>query len=74
MSQAQPLADDGFFDEVSHQGKRIKVGDKVMVNHAGERRVVGVSTIFRKQGHYWVGYDNDQHRCPWPLVQLIDPS
>jgi hypothetical protein len=70
MSELLPLSEDGFFDEVTHQGKTIKVGDEVVVNHAGRQQVVTVSSISRKQDHYWVGYLDDQHFCPWPLVQL----
>ena len=69
MTNAFPLFEDEFFDKVSRQGKTIAVGDKVVVNHAGQRREAVVTSISRKQGHYWVGYDENQHVCPWPLVQ-----
>ena len=59
MSISLPLADPENFDEVNHQGKRIKVGDRVVVHQAGEERVVEVSSISKKWGHYWVGYDDD---------------
>jgi len=70
MSISLPMADQENFDEVSHQGKRLKVGDRVIVPQAGEERVVEVSSLSKKQGHYWVGYDDDTHFCPWPLVRL----
>ena len=70
MSISLPMADQENFDEVNHQGKHIKVGDKVVVQQAGEETVVEVSSISKKQGHYWVGYDDDNHFCPWPLVRL----
>jgi len=57
------------FDEVSHQGKTIKVGDKVIVRQAGEEKVVEVTSIAKKQGHFWVGYNTNQHFYPWPLIR-----
>jgi hypothetical protein len=66
-----PLAnDEEFFQEVTHQGKTIKVGDQVIVVVAGETRLVEVTSLVKRQGHYWVGYDADQHYYPWPLVRL----
>jgi len=59
-----------YFKEVNHQGKTLRVGDEVIVNQAGQVRTVVVSSITRKQGHFWVGYDEDARVCPWPLVRL----
>ena len=58
------------FTEVTHQGKQIKIGDEVIVHNAGERHTVTVSSITKRSNHYWVGYANNQHFCPWPLVQI----
>ncbi len=65
-----PLDDREFFENVKYQGKRIKVGDSVIVRQAGQTRQVEVSGIFKSQGHYWVGYEENQQFCPWPLVQV----
>jgi hypothetical protein len=54
--------------DVTHQGKTIRVGDKVIVHHSGDRRTVTVDSIVKRDNHYWVGYNNGQHFCPWPLV------
>ena len=70
MSYNLPMAEEEYFDEVEHQGKVIKKGDTVMVSQAGKDIAVKVSSIIRKQGHYWVGYNNNAHYCPWPLVRL----
>lgn len=70
MSQALPVSGEEYFDEVSHQGKTIKVGDWVIVPDAGQKIEVEVSGILKKQGHYWVGYQQNQRFCPWPLVRL----
>lgn len=69
MSHQIPLNEKAFFNEVSHQGKTIKVGDQVIVPQAGQSRVVEVRSISLTQGHYWIGYDANQV-CPWPLVRL----
>ncbi len=71
MSQPLPMAQKEYFEEVTHQGKTIKVGDKVLVNHAGQKQMVEVSSIFKKQQHYWVAYNHNQHVCPWPLAQVV---
>lgn len=65
-----PLAQEEYFDEVTHQGKTIKVGDKVIVREAGEEKTMEVTSIVRKQGHYWVGYEVNRQFYPWPLVRL----
>jgi hypothetical protein len=65
-----PLAQEEFFDQVTYQGKTIKVGDKVIVRQAGEEKTVEVTSLVKKQGHYWVGYEANQHFYPWPLVRL----
>ena len=71
MSHPLPLAQlEQYFSEVSHQGKTIKVGDTVVVHHAGQRQPVTVSGILLKSNHYWIGYHNNQFFCPWPLVNL----
>jgi hypothetical protein len=65
-----PMAsDEEFFEEVTHQGKTIKVGDQVIIQAAGESHTVEVTRLVKRQGHYWVGYDSDQF-YPWPLVKL----
>ena len=69
MTNPLPLLQDEYFETVSHQGKTLAVGDKVIVNHAGQLKEVTVSSIYKKQGHYWIGYDDNRHNCPWPLVQ-----
>ena len=71
MHQPLPMADaTEFFDQVTHQGKTVKVGDRVMVSQAGQSIEVEVSTISKKQNHYWVGYDDNRQFCPWPLVRV----
>ena len=70
MSIELPLVEDGHFDKVEYQGKIINVGDSVIIQQAGQEKVVVVSGIKRQQGHYWVGYDENNHFCPWPLVRL----
>lgn len=70
MSDHLPLANEEYFDEVSYQGKTIKIGDKVIVIQAGQQREVEVSSILKKQNHYWVGYEDNSQFCPWPLVKL----
>ena len=69
-----PIIDDEQFDEVNHQGKRLKVGDTVMVPQAGQQLVVTISSLVKRQGHYWVGYQDNQHFCPWPLTQPSDQT
>ncbi len=71
MINLQSSNDPEYFDEVNHQNKTIKVGDEIIVNQAGQNKTVTVSCLFRKQGHYWVGYENDAHVCPWPLMRTI---
>lgn len=70
----QPISLEGreFFDDVTHQGKRIKVGDEVLVPQAGQTRRVTVSGISKSQGHYWVGYEENRKFCPWPLARLAE--
>jgi hypothetical protein len=29
-----------------------------------------VSSLIKRDNHYWVGYAENQHMCPWPLVQI----
>ena len=58
------------FSEVTHQSKTLKVGDTVLVQQAGVNQQVIISGILKRSGHYWVGYENNKHYCPWPLVQL----
>ena len=71
MHQPLPMADAiEFFDQVTHQGKTVKVGDRVMVSQAGQSIEVEVSVITKKQNHYWVGYDDNRQFCPWPLVKV----
>lgn len=71
MSLNLPLSEaEQSLSEATHQGKTIKVGDTVVVHHAGERQVVTVSGILKKSNHFWVGYHDNQHFCPWPLVNL----
>ncbi len=70
MSYSLPMAEEEYFDKVEHQGKVIKTGDTVIVSQAGKEKAVEVSSIIRKQGHYWVGYNNNAPYCPWPLVRL----
>ncbi len=67
-----PIVDEENFDEVTYQGKVIKVTDTVIVPQAGEKRKVMVSSISKKAGHYWVGYDDNTRACPWPLVQTMN--
>lgn len=71
MADLLPLAQEESFDEVTHQGKTIKVGDKVVVREAGAEKVVEVTSLIKKQGHYWVGYETNQHFYPWPLVRRV---
>ncbi len=58
------------FTELHLQGKHLKIGDAVVVHHAGERKTVTVSSLIKRNNHYWVGYADDRHMCPWPLVQV----
>jgi hypothetical protein len=64
-------ATEQFFETATHQNKTITVGDKVTVHHSGERRTVTVSSIVKRDNHFWVGFDRDRYYCPWPLVQMI---
>ena len=65
-----PMAsDEEFFETVTHQGKTIKVGDQVVIQAAGDSRTVEVTSLVKRQGHYWVGYEGKQF-YPWPLVRL----
>ena len=64
-------APEQFFETATHQNKTIMVGDQVIVHHNGDRRTVTVSSILKRKNHFWVGYDKNQHYCPWPLVQII---
>ena len=70
MNLNLPMAVDAYLHEVNHQGKIIRVGDIVIVQQAGETKMVEVSSIVKKQDHYWVGYDDNAQFCPWPLVRL----
>lgn len=71
MSHRLPMADDvEYFETVTHQGKTIKVGETVFVSKAGRQVQVEVSSIVKKQNHYWVGYDENSGLCPWPLVKV----
>ena len=70
MTTPLPMADENF-EEVEHQGKHIKVGDQVIIQQAGQERVVEVSAITLRQGHYWVGYEANSKFCPWPLVRQL---
>ncbi len=71
MSHALPMAEEEYFDEVEYQSQTIKVGDTVIVHHTGEEKMVEVTSLSKKQGHYWVGFDHNNHVCPWPLVRPI---
>ncbi len=65
-----PMAsDEEFFQEVSHQGKTIRVGDRAIIQAGGETRTVEVTSLVKRQGHYWIGYGEGQF-YPWPLVRL----
>ncbi|MDX1524099.1 MAG: hypothetical protein R3264_20890 [Anaerolineae bacterium] len=68
-----PIIDDESFDEVNYQGKAIQVGQAVVIQEAGRQKTVTVTSLVKRQGHYWVGYDQDQRFCPWPLVRLPKP-
>lgn len=70
MPDLLPLSQEEFFDQVTHQGKTIKIGDKVIVRKAGEEKIVEVTSLVKKQGHYWVGYEANQQFYPWPLVRM----
>ena len=71
MEHPLPLADNvEYFEEVTYQGKTIKVGDTVIVSQTGQQKAVVVNRITKKQNHYWVGYDGDKGICPWPLVRV----
>lgn len=70
MNDQIPLVNEQFFDEISYQGKTIKVGDRVIVQQAGQSIKVEVCSIIKKHNHYWVGYDDNKYKCPWPLVGL----
>ena len=70
MSVQLPIMGEEQFDEVTHQSKTIKVGDRVIVREAGEEKVVEVTSLVKKQGHYWVGYEANRQFYPWPLVRL----
>ncbi|MFQ5614253.1 MAG: hypothetical protein ACE5H9_19190 [Anaerolineae bacterium] len=71
MSEPLPLAGEEYLEQVEYQGKTIRVGDAVIVPEAGQQRRVEVSSILKKQGHYWVGYDDNRRFCPWPLVRQL---
>lgn len=64
-----PLFNDEHFDEVTHQGKQLKVGQPVLVPQAGQTQRVIVTSLVKRQGHYWVGYHDNQKFCPWPLAR-----
>ena len=64
-------ATEQFLETATHQNQTITVGDKVMVHHSGERRTVKVSSIVKRESHFWVGYGRNRYYCPWPLVQTI---
>ena len=70
MTIKLPMATEEHFTDVEHQGKQIKVGDIVLVREAGTQKSVAVSSIVKKQDHYWVGYNDNARYCPWPLVQV----
>ncbi|MCB0213173.1 MAG: hypothetical protein KDJ52_27775 [Anaerolineae bacterium] len=71
MHNQLPMANNAeYFQEVTHQGKTIKVGDTVLVSQTGQQKKVVVSRIVKKQNHYWVSYDGDKGICPWPLVRV----
>ncbi len=72
MINLEPSTEPEQFDQVNHQGKTIQVGDRVLISRAGQQQEVTVSSIIKKQGHFWVGYDADTHFCPWPIVQMIE--
>ena len=69
MNDLLPMAEEASFNEISHQGKTIRVGDEIIIREAGETRTATVSSIVQRQGHYWVGYDDNAKFYPWPLVQ-----
>ena len=64
-------AQEQSFETVTYQNKTITVGDRVTVHHSGDRRTVAVTGIVKRENHLWVGYDNNRHFCPWPLVQTL---
>lgn len=71
MTHSLPVIEpEESFAEVTHQGKTLKVGDLVFVQQTGAKIEVEISSILKRSGHYWVGYNNNQSYCPWPLVQL----
>ena len=71
MTHSLPIIEpEESFAKVTHQGKTLNVGDTVFVQHSGTKKEVQISSILKRSGHYWVGYENNQHYCPWPLVQL----
>jgi hypothetical protein len=74
MTDSLSLAQEEYFDKVTYQGKTIKVGDRVIVRQAGEEKVVEVTSIIKKQGHFWVGYEANQQFFPWPLVRLAQTA
>jgi len=74
MTIKLPMAkEEEMFEQVDHQGKTIKIGDSVLVLQAGQQQEVVVSSLVKKQNHYWVGYNNDKQYCPWPLVRRKQP-
>jgi len=71
MTHSLPIIEpEESFTEVTHQGKTLNVGDTAFVQQAGTRKEVQISSILKRSGHYWVGYESNKHYCPWPLVQL----
>jgi hypothetical protein len=64
------LMGEDSFDDVTEQGKPIKAGDKIIIREAGQEKIVEVTGLIKKQGHYWVGYEANQHFYPWPLARL----
>ena len=71
MTHSLPVIEpEESFAEITHQGKTLKVGDSVFVPQAGTKKEVEISSILKRSGHYWVGYENNKQYCPWPLVQL----
>jgi len=71
MTHSLPVIEpEESFAEVTYKGKTLKVGNPVFVQHSGTRKEVEISSILKRSGHYWVGYESNKHYCPWPLVQL----
>ncbi|MEM7348126.1 MAG: hypothetical protein AAF485_28170 [Chloroflexota bacterium] len=65
-----PVLNEEYFETVTYGGKTISVGDEVIVPHLGKMQLVEVTSLVKKQDHYWVGYDANQKLVPWPLVKL----